>query len=478
MPLLPRRTRVDQDFLDAAADMDAARVNDYGLYGDYYDGEHKTRLTDRARKFLQASGVPFCENFCDVVVDALAERLILLSFGHSALEDHERAGEDPLVQTMSSWWERNRMDGKQGIVHTNTLVKGDGGIIVDFDNERRIPRFTWLRPEIFKPVYSAERPDEMEYCSKVWNDRVDGRQVVRLNIYWPDHVDRYFKLSSDDASHGKGGWAPFRRAGDEDASLPWVTRIGEPLGIPVFHFRNKPLGRALGRSRVKMVMPFQDEINKQVLDLNAILDNQGWPQQWVTGVASDNVSYKRVIGDIWQATNQEAEFGQLDAADVDPVVNAIGETLSRMARKSRVPLHLLTGGDAPSGEALKSAEAGLVATAHDCQTNFGNTWEDAMHCALRLAAEFGDLEQLPADLTVKSNWRDAESRNDKEDWETAALKHELGVSKRTLLTEKGYDPDQEAERRQAEASEAQQALATAMDRGTLPFADPNAEPDA
>jgi hypothetical protein len=45
------------------------------------------------------------------------------------------------------------------------------------------------------------------------------------------------------------------------------------------------------------------------------------------------------------------------------------------------------------------------------------------------------------------------------------LKHELGVSKATLIAELGYDPEEEAERRRVEQEEAAAAMGEMLDRG-------------
>ena len=124
----------------------------------------------------------------------------------------------------------------------------------------------------------------------------------------------------------------------------------------------------------------------------------------------------------------------------------------------------------PSGEALRSAESGLVAKAQDRQVYFGNAWEDVMRMSLKLAKLNGALPALPADadlsdLVIKTQWKDPLSRNEKEEAETAVIHRELGVSKATLLTRLGYDPEAEADKRAEEDDEARETLERFMDRG-------------
>lgn len=198
-----------------------------------------------------------------------------------------------------------------------------------------------------------------------------------------------------------------------------------------------------------------------------ILDNQAWRQRWATGVDPSSADFKNLPGDVWMAPDKDARFGDFAADEATGVLAAIEGTLSRIARRTRTPLHLLTGGDMPSGEALRSAESGLVAKAGLRQTGFGNSWEDAMRLAMRIEQVFGEAD-FPAgaeDGKISATWRDAQSRNEVEEANTALVKKQLGVSRRTLLMELGYDPDQEEERRSAEGSADTAALERFLDRG-------------
>ena len=76
------------------------RRADYETARNYYNGEHDTALTDRLKKFLPPR-LSFKDNFMNVVVDTLSERLNVIGFD---IED----------EAISEWawnlWRRNRMD--------------------------------------------------------------------------------------------------------------------------------------------------------------------------------------------------------------------------------------------------------------------------------------------------------------------------------------------------------------------------------
>lgn len=446
MALLRRRSPaepVDQDMLDMAADMGSNRLAGYSLYEDYYDGAQNAMLSDRARKYLERSGIGFVENFCEPVVDVYAERLSLVGF---TLEDKgatqtnaEADDQAELGLWLDGVLQRNRLDGKQATLHTNTILKGDGFLIVDWDASRKLPRLTFNRPDMLKPHYSDDEPDTLEYVSKVWTSdakgpqNAGGRRVVRLNMYYPDRAEKYFKASSNDAAEGTGGWERWQDAGETVWPTPWGTPA-EPLGIPVFHFRHKGLGNCYGRSALRGVIPQQDLLNKQILDLADILDYQAWPQRYVTGVTADNATLKPGPGELMILTAETAKAGQFDAADVSPIVEAIDATISRLARRSRTPMHLLTGGTTASGEALKTAESGLIAKVKSAQVDFGQSWEDAALLMIRLALVNGTLPVKVdvSSLVAQAQWKDPQTRDELAEAQRAAILADLGVSKRKI----------------------------------------------
>lgn len=482
--------QLDQDFLDDVSTIDSDRLGRYSTFGDYYDGEHKTQVSDRARMYLEASGLRFCENFCEPVVDVEAERLRVTGFQVEDKTGDQTTGETSdlkqLEEELAARWERSGGDLLQATVHAIALVKGDAYVIPDWDPRSGSVRLWFNRPEIINPVYDDDRPDELAYAGKVWASTArgplnpDGRPIVRLNVYWPDRIEKYFKLHQ---SEGKGGWAiwldtdPDTGIVDEASwQLPWVDGAGEPLGVAVHHFRNKPLGRVFGRSELRAVVPQQDALNKQVIDLHDVLDHLAWPQRYLIAQVED-VDLQTAPGQWVKVNAENGEIGQLDPADPSGVLAAIESTLSRIARRSRTPLHLLTGGDMPSGESLKAAESGLVAKVELAQVVFGQEWERLMLMGTRVAAVNGDQDaaalvgQLDG-LVVRALWDDPVSRNELQEGQSLLVDKDLGASKRTLLRKRGYDPDQEAEWRALEAAEAQATMARMFDRGNV---DPSAE---
>ncbi len=482
MPDNPVLSNVDQDFLKDCAEFDQARLEAYALYESYYDGEQSVKLTDRTKKWLEQHGgqVKWCENFAEPIVDVLAERLRVSGFGVFAGEEkrsimdrltRKPKPEDVTTQLHSyidNLLEQNGFDAMQDVVHTNCLVKGDV-VLVAYVKDGK-PRLTWNPPENWKFVYSEETPDEVSLAIKVWTTKEktaqnpEGNEITRMNLYWPERIEKYYRAGRD------GEWGRWQTEG-EPWPAPWVDD-GKPLGISDFQLKYKSLGRSYGRSRIKAAIPFQDALNKQVVDLMMVLDQMGWPQRYFFGADVSQAAINSFIGSYLTAPQaSEVKAGQWDPADTKGILDSIESTLSRLARRCRVPLHLITGGDMPSGESLKASESGLVNTARLTQTEWGAVWEAAIKMLVKLGQVYGDAPKVDLDtLTIRCEWADPESRNDKEEAETALIKQSLGVSQDTLLTELGYDPEEEREKRAQEMAESQERQEMFFNRGNAPGA--------
>ncbi|MDP3937559.1 MAG: phage portal protein [Deltaproteobacteria bacterium] len=429
----------EQAFLKAAADMGSERLACYQRFEDYYGGEHKVQLSARAREYLEASGLRFAENFCDVIVDSKADALAVRGF------DSDDQGMREFAREL---WRENRMDATQKRIHRGAVKLGDYFVIVE-PREGKLPKICPNHPGQVKAVYDS---DEMLYASKHWTttrpsvSNPDGAAIRRLNVYWPAEIEKWY------APYEDGAWLPYVAEGDEGNVIFWTmdgTPGGEPIGIPVVHFADRPNPHH-GCSKLRGVIPQQDALNKSLVDLFWVMDAQGWPQQWMTGVGAGG-QVKRHPGSLWEIESDTAKVGQLAAADPTKVVEAIESQIKRMASRSNTPLHqMLAGGQLPSGETLKTSESGYVREGRDSQTEMGNRYEDVVLIAARVTNAFDNSRAVSEDASLDTRWEDVETRNEVDEANVAVLKQTLGVSTDTLLAELGYDPEKEREQRESE----------------------------
>lgn len=281
--------------------------------------------------------------------------------------------------------------------------------------------------------------------------------IERLNVYFPDRIEKYWK-----GHQGDRGWDIWIDEGESAWPVPWTTSDGQPLGIPVAHFRNRPLGRTFGKSELRNDIPMQDLQNKMVVDMAMILDNQAWQQRYIVGQSKQNASIENYPGNVWFFPSSEAQIGSFPAENPTGILAAIDQLLQRRARRSSVPLHLISGGDMPSGEAMRSAEAGLVKKAYARMAVLGDAWEDHQRVGLKLG-------NLSYDYDIRCEWVAPESEIEKARSEAAINWNQVGASKRTLLSRNGFDPDEEADNRAEEAEEDFAKMRSAMGgAGNLP----------
>jgi len=509
-----RAERVSQDELDKLATWPDGLISGYELYGKYYRGDHGTLLTDRLKQYLERNArFEYNENYCELVVEALVSRLKVI--GVTTSEDPEpaedapeprdgpvpgtEAPEGPQVPSsfpkgatvkrikaeplsLSGWlwehvWDGSQGDQKQTEVHRQSAVKGDAYVVVDFDPEKGKPVLRRNSPETCRVIYKG---GEKHAAIKKWesNDKSPtnpaGVRVLRMNIYYPDRVEKWFKMLGRDGENKAGGWIEWMDDGDSVWPTPWVGPDNEPMGIPVFHFANFPDDEGMGRAEIRSVVPQQDRLNKELVDLSSVLDSQGFPQRWATGV-TETSGLKSNPGEVWSTESESASFGQFDAADPAGLLKSIESTIVRLADRSRTPRYMLQlSGGTPSGEALKTAEAGFKDKVEDRQTFHGNQWGEVLRMSALVSHVYGgDGDPKPpcsfedcqkASINVK--WRDAQTKDEKAHLETLILMQTLGIPEEEIWSRiDGIDVADLREKKRKSDMENAATMMRAFDRG-------------
>ncbi len=451
-------TRMDparMAYLRLLAERQTQDAQQIDTYRDYYEGEHPVSLTQRQRQFLGLkTGQVFCENYCAMIVDSLAERLTVTGFSTG----------DPAVDAILwQWWQDNRMDAQSGLAHTYAGRDGVSYVIVGWNNEARRPEI-WTN-EAFDDnegvkVFWQGKPGQgrILFASKRWREDVDKAGEIetmkRMNLYLPDAILKY----RSGAEGGEWGWSELREGDEEAWPLAWTDDDGQALGVPVVPLLNK----RTGVSELANVLPIQDAINKTMIDIVAAADVEGFGIYTKTG--GQPVDAVRVFpGAFWQDSDPQAQFGKIAGSQLTGLLETHATQVKTLAIITRRPLRYFTGsGDASSGESKKQDEAGLVAQAKDATVHFGNAWEDVMSLCAKLDRVFGD-GRVPEGVTISCQWGDVETRNEEAHEASIVLKLKEGViDKEQAWTELGYSQDEQAAMlRRAQVKQAQ-AVAQAV----------------
>lgn len=397
---------------------------------DYYRGRHP--LSFATQKFLEAFGGLFkaaAVNWCPLVIAATLERLHVEGF---------RNGTDEQANTRP-WeiWQANNLDADSNILHREALKFGRCYVMVGPGEGSDPPMITIESPMNMIHRNSAVNRRKRVAALRVFTDD-DGTRCATL--YTPDEVWRWARAGSsasgvDDLS--TASWAPRRLAGRD---WPELNTLGV---VPVVPFLASPELDGWGTSELAAVLPLQDMVNKTVADMLVASEFVAMPQRWVTGLeiqtnpaTGQPMEPFPPITRLMLAENPLTKFGGFPAADLSTYVAVLGTLKQDVATITRTPPHYFyLGGAFPSGEAIKSAEAGLVAKARDRMLTFGESHEEVMRLALIL-----DGSSDIASVDMETVWGDPEYRIESEHIDATLKKQALGVPWPQLMEDAGYSP--------------------------------------
>jgi hypothetical protein len=407
----------------------SARMAALKTFDDYYRGEH--RLLFATVKFRETFGTlfsSFADNWCDLVVDASAERLKVEGFRFG---DDEKADGD-------AWdiWQRNGLDAESELAHTEAIKLGCAYALVGPDDGGE-PLIQIEPPTnaivAVDPALGRRRLAGL----RLWVDEWGATHCV---LYLPDEIV----------------W--WRQEGKSKTwELDDVSSGTNTLGlVPLVPLANMPtLRERQGRSDVERVIPLQDAVNKLCADMIVASEYAAYPQRWATGVDIPKypdghpnagqplpsiVSFLGGADKVMAVEDAQAAFGSFAASDLGIYVKAIEMLIQHVAAQTRTPPHYLLGssGNFPSGESLKATETGLVAKVRRKQLSFGEGWEEAIRLAFAIT---GDSARAEA-TDVETIWHDPESRSTAEVVDAATKLSSIGVPRPALWEYVGATPQQ------------------------------------
>ena len=391
---------------------------------DYHDGRHRLAFT--SQKFRDAFGgmfASFADNWCQLVVDAVEERLNVEGF---------RYGEDP-KSDKDAWaiWQRNGLDADSQLAHSEALIKGDSYAIVWADDNGQ-PKISIESPRDVIVAYAPGNRKKRVAALKRWRDD-DG---YHCTLFTPNYV---FKFEREDGT--SGDWKPKQKTTE-----PWP--LPNPLGVvPVVPIVNRAsLTSNYGQSEFFNVIPQQDAVNKLLADMLVASEYIAFPQRYVTGLeipVDENTGraippFQIALDKLLVAEDPAARFGTLSAGDLSNYVQGIETLVQHIASQTRTPPHYFyLSGNFPSGDAIKSAETGLVAKSRRKMRFFGEAWEEVMRLSFKVLGDpRGD------ETTAETIWGDPEYRSEAELADALVKRGSIGVPQQQLWEDAGYSQTQ------------------------------------
>lgn len=405
-----------------------AQRAEFAFFDAYYRGDHPLPwLAPQAREEFRRILRMTRSNYMGLVCDATAERLQVEGF---RIGDQEGADE-------ATWriWQANGLDNyfDQGLLEA--LIGGKTFLLVAPNADDEKTPNIWVEHMSQAAVAYVPGTNRRERAAglKVWDDDWTGN--VHATLYLPDGL---YKYQTQKPPSGQLPETPLW-AEREIKGEPWPAP--NPLGVvTLFEIANNPRLLTGGVSELADVTDVQDRINKTLADRLITQDFGAFPQKWAVAWPDEdeqgNPTPAIDIGRNRMVTTsvKETEFGQWDAAPLDPYSAAKREDVKDIASRTRTPAQYLLGEMSNvNGETLKASESGLVSKCRQRMRPFGECLEDGIREARKIAGLGGD------DAGMETIWRNPEFRTEGEITDAAVKKLQAHItSLRQARVDVGY----------------------------------------
>lgn len=421
----------------------------------YARGRHKGTLNAQQKRVLRSLvGNLFCDNVAGRILSELRNRLRLARFE----VDGQGQAAEAVLAYLQELWTLQSVSAMANSVHWATLRDGNHGVSLKYAERPDGTGRVILRRELwwngkYGLWIAYDDNAQPKYAVKDWTDGKDEYRIV----YEPDRLRRFIKNGE--------GWQPHSLESDPEGTngvIPWTVNgqpDGEPIGIPVVHFKNvqvpqDPEGEnakdepdpLYGSSELDGgLLGLQDEVNDVHRDITAAARYAGYGMLYGTGVDpqydenGEEVPYRPEPGGFFESSNPDARFGRIDPSEITPLRDTLKVKLEAMSRMSSVPMFAIQN-EWPSGEALIRAEMPLIDKVETIAASIGPAWGSLMHKATRLYNVFGGGD-LDEDLMIGAVFEPAQRRDALTRAQVARAVSRF-VSRQEVLRKLGYSPEQ------------------------------------
>lgn len=430
-----------------------ARRTTIDHFEDYFEGRHRlpfvqSKYEPAFREFLRKARA----NWCELVVEAVAERLEVTGFrfGDPTVPEQDRKADN------EAWriWQDNQLDADSQLAHETSLATGYSYALV-WPNPAKVSKVEITVEHPCQAIVAYEEGSMRRRAAglKLWFDSAAKQYYATL--YLPDLVYKWEtkpgSIKTSTPMSVKLQWQP--RQGPDDSTWPLQHELGS---VPLVEFRPRPRLRGGARSELDGVIDTQDRINRSIMDRLIAQNFAAFKQRWATGLQLEidektgkpKMPFELGIDKLVMTENPETKFGEFSETDLKAFVSVIQDDVMALAAISKTPPHYLLAGIVNvSGDALKVAETSLVAKVKKRRRYLTESWEEVM----RMASIAGGI-QRGADVQTEVEWTDPEYRTEGELVDALVKMGSLGVPKEVLWRRWGASP-QEVQRWKAMQAE-------------------------
>lgn len=397
------------DALSAKLDESQAGLSNLDAY---FEGRQPAAfLSPKSQEALANKLKVLSVNFPKLLVNSVAERLKVTGF--------KVFGENDADAELWKVWQANDLEAQSHLAHVDSLTYGRSFV------------FVWSGPD-GKPLVTVESAKQVA----VFHDPATG-VVTSAVKRWSDATTHYAVLYEPDTIT--------RFAGKENA-LSVVEVIPNPLGeVPVVPLVNR--SRLLdfdGSSEMNDILDLTDALAKIMSDSMVSSEYYARPRRWVTGleITEDEDGnpvnpFSSEADRVWTAEAPETKFGQFEGQSLGGYGDLSAVLTQQIGAVAGLPPHYLglNGDQPPSADAIRSAEASLVAKVIGKQRTYGRAWAKVADLIVKVTGTTGpDLETL---------WAAPDTRTPAQVADAAAKLSGIGVPLASVLADPmGYTPTQ------------------------------------
>lgn len=412
---------VENKDLKLAFDVLSAKSSAHGILWKYYDGDQPLRYSsERLREVFNKIDVRFIQNWCEVIVNAVTDRLEITGFN---VPD-----DDGTSERLADLWKSSQLNLDAHDVHLAAAVTGEAFIIAWRNDKGEIDAY-YNDPRNVCAIYEADQPRQMRFAAKWWTDDVKLRHMT---LYYPQRLEYY-------VSDGKG---------DTYDSMMLNLAKGDkgtaqnPFGeIPVFHFQRER--RCIKGELSLSIVSMQDAVNKQLSDMMVTSEFSAFNQRYVIGnfemqgKIPNSPGITVMFPGASEANTQSTSVGTFPASDLDVYLGSMDRLANAMAIISRTPKHyFFQSSGAPSGESLLVQESPLAKKCEKYIERMAPVWEDLARFLLKLA------NVTVADNVVRVQYADVKTVQPQTEAETMLALTRAGMPLPTICRDKGWSPEE------------------------------------
>lgn len=364
-------------------------------------------------------------------------------------------------QHLDAVWKANRKASLLKKLALNGAVAGHVFVkIVPDQPGLEVPRLVALDPSTCAVTWNDEDVEDAWRYTISWNavSREPGllsrlRSRMRRQLIERNDAGTAWLVVNQESTSSSGGW---RTIG---SPLLWPHPFG-----PIVDWQHLPVPNVYyGLSDLEDdLLELLQAASFTASNVARILRLYAHPRTWAKGLTAGQVAQLDISPDrVVALPNPDAELHNLEmTSDLTSSLafyQELRQLIHERSARPEVASGKLENAGSLSGVALAILYGPLLEDTEDKQTTYGEGLDDLNRRLLELAG-FEDLD-------VMTEWPDVLPADPVAEGQALMQDQALGVSKETLLAKRGYDPEEEKERREEEASDALESAQAAFDRG-------------